>query len=60
MHVSEATQHLDAREVAELLRKAKAGEGDDEEASSHDSAAVEPLHRNQLPDVYENDRSPEM
>ncbi len=60
LHASEATQHLDAKEVAELLRKAKAAEGDDEMAGSDDDAAAESLHRNQLPDVYEDDRPPEM
>src|SRR5271169_892979 len=35
LHTAEHTQHLDAKEVAELLRKAKAGEGvDDEEVDS--------------------------
>jgi pSer/pThr/pTyr-binding forkhead associated (FHA) protein len=56
LHASEQTQHLDAREVAELLRKAKAHDADDEESSSNDSPGGEPLHRNQLPDVYPDDR----
>ncbi len=56
MNVAEATQHLDAREVAELLRKAKAAEADDDEAGPDDSPGGEALHRNQLPDVYEDDR----
>ncbi len=60
LHASEATQHLDAKEVADLLKKAKAGEGDDEPAGSDDDAGEEALHRNQLPDVYEDDRPPEM
>ena len=54
--MAEATQHLDAREVAELLRKAKAAEGDDEEAGSDEAPGGEPLRRNQLPDVYEEER----
>ena len=56
LSVAEATQHLDAREVAELLRKARAGEGDDEVESAEDMPGVEPLHRNQLPDVYQDDQ----
>ncbi|HVS40050.1 MAG TPA: FHA domain-containing protein [Gemmataceae bacterium] len=60
LHVSEATQHLDAKEVAELLRKVKVGEADDDASDSDESPAVEPLHRNQLPDVYEEDRPPGM
>ncbi len=56
LSVAEATQHLDAREVAELLRQARAGEGDDEADSAEDMPGVEPLHRNQLPDVYQDDQ----
>ena len=56
LNAAEATQHLDAREVAELLRKAKAAEADDIEAGADESPAAEPLHRNQLPDVYDDDR----
>ena len=54
---SEHTQHLDAHEVADLLRKAKAAAGDDED--SDDIPAAEPLHRNQLPDVYPDDGAAE-
>jgi pSer/pThr/pTyr-binding forkhead associated (FHA) protein len=57
----EHTQHLDAGEVAELLRKAKGGVGgEDDEADSDESPVVEPLHRNQLPDVYQEDRPGEI
>ena len=56
LNAAEATQHLDAREVAELLRKAKAAEADDIEAGADESPGGEPLHRNQLPDVYDDDR----
>jgi pSer/pThr/pTyr-binding forkhead associated (FHA) protein len=59
VQVSEMTQRLDAKEVAELLRKAKAGE-DDEESSSDDGPGAEALHRNQLPDVYPDERSPQV
>jgi len=55
LQASEMTQHLDAKEVAELLRKAKV-EGDDEESSSDDRPGGEALHRNQLPDVYPDER----
>jgi pSer/pThr/pTyr-binding forkhead associated (FHA) protein len=61
INVSEHTQHLDAREVAELLRKAKASApGEDDEVDSDESPVVEPLHRNQLPDVYPEDRPGEI
>jgi pSer/pThr/pTyr-binding forkhead associated (FHA) protein len=60
LHASEQTQHLDAREVAELLRKAKAGQLEDDDVDAGESASPEPLHRNQLPDVYPDDRPPEM
>ena len=55
---SEHTQHLDAEEVADLLRKAKAAAGEDDE-DSDDIPVAEPLHRNQLPDVYPDDPSAE-
>ena len=56
VEASEHTQHLDAQEVAELLRKAKAAAGDDDDESD-DIPVAEPLHRNQLPDVYPEDRA---
>lgn len=60
-NASEHTQHLDAGEVAELLRKAKGGAiGEDDEADSDESPVVEPLQRNQLPDVYQEDRPGEI
>ncbi len=49
--VGEYTQHLDAEDVAEILRHAKAQEDDSEEAPS-------PLQRNNLPDVYPGDDAP--
>jgi predicted component of type VI protein secretion system len=55
-HISENTQHLNAKEVAELLRKAHAAaDGEDEQDDSEESPVVEPMHRNQLPDVYPED-----
>ena len=60
LRASDQTQHLDAREVAELLRKAKAHDADDEESGSSDGPGGEPLHRNQLPDVYPDDRPAEV
>jgi pSer/pThr/pTyr-binding forkhead associated (FHA) protein len=58
---SEQTQHLDAKEVADLLRKAQAAEGaEDEEADSDASPFGEHLHRNQLPDVYPDDKPAEI
>ena len=60
LRASDQTQHLDAREVAELLRKAKAHDADDEESGSSDGPCGEPLHRNQLPDVYPDDRPAEV
>jgi predicted component of type VI protein secretion system len=55
VHISEHTQHLNAQEVADLLRKANAAAGEDEEDDSEESPVVEPIHRNQLPDVYPED-----
>ena len=45
--------------MADLLRKAKAAAGDDDDEDSDDIPVAEPLHRNQLPDVYPDDPSPE-
>jgi predicted component of type VI protein secretion system len=56
VQISENTQHLNAKEVAELLRKANAAAGEDEVDDSEESPVVEPVHRNQLPDVYPEDR----
>lgn len=52
----EHTQHLDADDVRELLReaRARAKEPDDD---SDEIPSPEPLHRNQLPDVYPEDHS---
>ena len=50
----EHTQHLDAREVAELLREARARTGA-EDGDDSDEIPGEPLQRNQLPDVYPED-----
>ncbi len=46
----EHTQALNQRELAQLLQARAAG--GTERAAPADDAAVEPLHRNQLPDVY--------
>ena len=59
VEASEHTQHLDAGEVADLLRKARAAAGDEDDADSDDIPFAEPLHRNQLPDVYPEDHSSE-
>jgi pSer/pThr/pTyr-binding forkhead associated (FHA) protein len=48
----EHTQQLDANEVANLLRKAKAPAEDSDELPSP------PLHPNPLPDVYPDDKNP--
>jgi pSer/pThr/pTyr-binding forkhead associated (FHA) protein len=56
VHISDNTQHLNAKEVAELLRKANAAAEEDEMDDSEESPVVEPIHRNQLPDVYPEDR----
>ena len=50
----EHTQHLDAREVAQLLREARARTGA-EDGDDSDEIPGEPLQRNQLPDVYPED-----
>ena len=48
----EHTQQLDAKEVANLLRKAKQPPA---EESSSDNLPAQPLHQNPLPDVYPED-----
>jgi pSer/pThr/pTyr-binding forkhead associated (FHA) protein len=54
----EHTQHLDAREVAELLREARARTGAASGGDDSDEVPGEPLQRNQLPDVYPEDGPP--
>jgi len=49
----EHTQQLDANEVADLLRKAKAKALED----SSDDLPPQPLHPNSLPDVYPEDEA---
>jgi pSer/pThr/pTyr-binding forkhead associated (FHA) protein len=46
------TQHIDPGELAELLRKGKAG---DDEASEPEMPVL-PLQRNQLPDIYDDEK----
>jgi pSer/pThr/pTyr-binding forkhead associated (FHA) protein len=50
--VSDQTQHLDAKEVANLLKQSK---GEDSDEDSDEMPAAQPLQRNQLPDVYPDD-----
>jgi predicted component of type VI protein secretion system len=50
----EHTQALDADEVADLLRQAKARAGQEEDSVEVDSPPRESVQRNQLPDVYED------
>lgn len=54
LHSEEHTQHLDAKDVANLLRQARArAEGDDSDDSSGlPPKPPQPLQRNPLPDVY--------
>ena len=49
----EHTQHLDAKEVAHLLRQSKSEDSDEEDSA--EPPAAQPLQRNQLPDVYPDD-----
>lgn len=53
----EHTQHLDAGEVAELLRRAGAkGQGEpDSDSDPEERSPHEQVQRNQLPDVYPDD-----
>jgi pSer/pThr/pTyr-binding forkhead associated (FHA) protein len=48
----EHTQHLDADEVANMLRKAKPQAAEEDSA---DDLPAQPLHQNPLPDVYPED-----
>jgi pSer/pThr/pTyr-binding forkhead associated (FHA) protein len=53
---NERTQHLDAREVADLMRQTRGRAAKDDDNSESDKlAAGDGLHRNQLPDVYPED-----
>jgi pSer/pThr/pTyr-binding forkhead associated (FHA) protein len=53
-HPHEHTQHIDANEVADLLRKVKS----ERQEEGDDDSQVLPLQRNQLPDVYADDAPP--
>jgi pSer/pThr/pTyr-binding forkhead associated (FHA) protein len=50
----EHTQHLEADEVANLLRKAKQPAAEED---SVEDLPAQPLHQNPLPDVYPDDES---
>jgi pSer/pThr/pTyr-binding forkhead associated (FHA) protein len=50
----EHTQHLEADEVANLLRKAKQPAADEDSA---EDLPAQPLHQNPLPDVYPDEGS---
>ena len=54
VHAEEHTQHLDSREVADLLRQARgrADKDEDSDDSAKPAPGVGELQRNQLPDVY--------
>ncbi len=52
---NERTQHLDAHEVADLLRQTGGRADKGEDNNDLDKPAGEGLHRNQLPDVYPED-----
>jgi predicted component of type VI protein secretion system len=55
----EHTQALDRDEVADLLRQARArADKDDADSDELPSPSMEPLQRNQLPDVYPDDEAP--
>jgi predicted component of type VI protein secretion system len=51
---NDRTQHLDAAEVADLLRKVDRNEP----ASKFEEAPASPLHPNPLPDVYPEEKPP--
>jgi pSer/pThr/pTyr-binding forkhead associated (FHA) protein len=50
----EHTQHLDAKDVADLMRHVQA-RSEDKEADSSSEIPPQPLQRNPLPDVYPDD-----
>jgi pSer/pThr/pTyr-binding forkhead associated (FHA) protein len=52
----EHTQHLDAKEVKELIRQSKGRTEDSSEEDSAELPVAEPILRNQLPDVYPEDK----
>jgi hypothetical protein len=51
----EHTQHLDAKEVADLIRQSRGG-GEESDDDSDEVPAAQPVQRNQLPDVYPEDQ----
>src|SRR4051794_14510798 len=53
--VSEHTQNLDAGDMAQLMKKMKSAEGDGDDSSDELPAA--PLQKNNLPDVYPDDKA---
>jgi predicted component of type VI protein secretion system len=54
-HPEDHTQHLDAKDVAQLLQKARARAEEDESDDSSD-VPPQPLQRNPLPDVYPEEK----
>ena len=54
--LEEHTQHLDAADVAELLRKASE-RGDQDSGDSPIPRPAQPIQRNQLPDAYPDEES---
>jgi pSer/pThr/pTyr-binding forkhead associated (FHA) protein len=57
VHGHEHTQHLDSHEVAQLMRQARGNSSSDSSENDSVELPVEPLQRNQLPDVYPDDSS---
>ncbi|HEY7157248.1 MAG TPA: FHA domain-containing protein [Gemmataceae bacterium] len=55
IRADEHTQHLNAHEVADLLRQTRRRADKDEDDNDSDKPAGDGLHRNQLPDVYPED-----
>ncbi len=55
LHAEEHTQHLNSREVADLLRQARGRASKDDDSDDSDKPGLGGLHRNQLPDVYPDD-----
>jgi predicted component of type VI protein secretion system len=54
----EHTQALDADDVADLLRQARARAGHDDDSAESDVPPREVVQRNQLPDVYDDPPPP--
>jgi predicted component of type VI protein secretion system len=53
----EHTQHLDKEDVVDMLEKIRAQNNRDDNRDSDEMPVAKPFQRNQLPDVYDDDKA---